>query len=358
MAVSLFQYEKKYKSKNALGFGSSMTTGLIGSYHYGTIITGFNSEYSGIVNSLRNERMEVAERLSEKLADNPSFIGMRNDGVELAWKYEKADILMGGKGSANWNRSERAEILERGRVRGAEGHHGKNVADHPEKQADPDNIRFYKSKEQHLKEGHDGDFRNSSEMKEIDKERMLARTNAKRVVAKELTGIAITAGIAFGIGASIEVISTLAREGISIRTVKIALKNGLKAGLKCAAFAVGTYLISRVISFALQKVVGISAAWANCLASPIISAVFAGVEFFILKKGGYSTIEALKKAAINAAIRIAIWALGFIPYCGAALSIAANIIYTGVELAIGIKEAKFYKELEVKTVEWSLPQFA
>ena len=39
------------------------------------------------------------------------------------------------------------------KVRGAEGHHQKNVADHPEDQGDPDNIKFYKSRKEHLEKG-------------------------------------------------------------------------------------------------------------------------------------------------------------------------------------------------------------
>lgn len=358
MATSLFQFEKNYKKKSTVGLNSSMVAGMIGSYHFGTVISGFNSEYSSFVNSLRSERNGVAERLANRLADNPSYIGMRSEGVDLAWKYEKADIQMGGKGSANWNESQRAEILETGRVRGSEGHHGKNVADHPQDQADPDNIRFYKSREEHLADGHKGDWQNSSDMPKQDKELMLRLTNTKRVVIKELTGIGITAGIAFGLGASIEVVSTLAREGISLSTVKLALKSGVKSGLKCAAFAVGTYVMSRVISFALEKVVGIGAAWANGIASPIVSAIFAGVEFIILQKSGYSTTAALKKSATHAAIRIAIWALGFIPYCGKILSFVATVIYTGYEVGSGIKEAKFIKELEIKTIEWAKPVYA
>lgn len=358
MATSLFQYEKQYHNRKTIGVNSSMNMSLLTSQRFGMVISGYNSQCSSFINNLRTERMNVANRLSEKLADNPSFTGMRNEGVRLAWKYEQADIQMGGKGSAKWTLEERKEILDRGSVRGAEGHHGKNVADNPEKQADPDNIHFYKDKQKHLQEGHDGDWKNSSEMPEYDKEKMLVRTNAKRVVLKELQGISMTAGIAFGIGASIEAISTLAREGISIRTVRLAIKNGLKAGIKCAAFAVGTYLISRLISKILEKAVGISAAWAGEIASPIVTAIFACVEVFMLKKAGYSTFEAIKKATINALIRIGIWALSLIPYCGAVLSIVANVIYTGFEFVISIKEANFYKELEQRSVEWALPQFS
>ena len=117
----------------------------------------------------------------------------------MAWKYEKADVEMGGNGTANWNESQKQEILERGSVRGAEGHHQRNVAAHPEDQADPDNIKFYKSRKEHLEEGHHGDFHNESDAPPIDKEAKLEHTNRTRVIRNELKG----AGIAAVIGLSL-----------------------------------------------------------------------------------------------------------------------------------------------------------
>lgn len=357
MALSLYQYERQYKSKNNTNF-SSMTTGLISANHFGTIVTGFNSQYNGFVNSLRVERSEITEKLAGKLAENPSFVGMRNDGVNLAWKYEQADVQMGGKGSADWTEEQRQEILDHGKVRGAEGHHGKNVADHPEDQADPDNIKFYKSRNQHLEEGHDGNWQNESDMPKTDKEAMLRRTNQRRVVKKELEGIALSAAIGFGVGASIEVISTLAREGVSIRTVRLAFVNGLKAGLKSAAFAVGSHVLARVINFALQKVPGISAAWANVIGTPIVMAIFSAIEFFILKKNGFTTMDAIKQVIKDAAIRLVIWAISFIPYAGSYISLAANLAYTAFGFVKEHHDARFDKELNMKMVMWSLPEFA
>ena len=357
MALSLYQYERKMKSNNISDF-SSMTSGLIIANQFSGVVTDFNSQYSEIVNTLRIERSNIAERLATKLADNPSFIGMRGEGVNLAWKYEQADIKMGGSGSADWNEEQRREILDTGKVRGAEGHHGKNVADHPEDQADPDNIKFYNSRPQHLEEGHDGNWQNESDMPKTDKEAILRRTNSRRVVNKELQGIALSAAIGFGIGASIEVISTLAREGVSIKTVRLAFVNGLKAGLKSAAFAVGAHVLSRVINFALQRVPGMTAAWANIIGTPIVMAIFSAIEYYILKKNGYTSLDAFKQVIKDAAIRLVIWAISFIPYCGSYISLAANLAYTAFGFVKEQKEAKFDKELNLKMVQWSLPEFA
>lgn len=96
---------------------------------------------------------EIANKVAEGLAKDSEYTGARNDAVKLAWDYEKADVEMGGRGSSDWDDAQCQEIKETGKVRGAEGHHQKNVADHPEDQGDPDNIKFYKSRKEHLEKG-------------------------------------------------------------------------------------------------------------------------------------------------------------------------------------------------------------
>ena len=48
------------------------------------------------------------------MALDSTYKSSRSQGVKLAWKYEKADVEMGGNGTANWNESQKQEILERG----------------------------------------------------------------------------------------------------------------------------------------------------------------------------------------------------------------------------------------------------
>lgn len=135
---------------------------------------------------------------------------------------------MGGSGSANWNKSQQQEILENGSIRGAEGHHQRNVADHPYDQANPDNIKFYESRQEHLQNGHNGDWRNESDAPMIDKDEMLRHTNRKRVIGNELKGVGIAAIIGFATGASIGFIVTLAQNGLSPESFKLAAIEGGK----------------------------------------------------------------------------------------------------------------------------------
>lgn len=81
----------------------------------------------------------------------------RSDAVALAWEREKALILQ-GKGTRDWNERQQREILERGSVRGFEGHHMISVQISDELAGDPDNIQFLTWRE-HL-QAHGGNYFN------------------------------------------------------------------------------------------------------------------------------------------------------------------------------------------------------
>lgn len=216
-------------------------------YRTRTTTIGYNRQCKNYIDTLGVKKAEFQSKINEKLATDPNYTGARQNGVSLAWEYEKADIEMGGRGSNNWNESEQQDILSRGTVRGAEGHHQKNVADHPEYQADPDNIKFYRSKKEHLQKGHDGDWKNESDAPKIDKEEMLKNTNRKRVFKNELRGAGLAALIGFATGASIGFIVSLAQNGISPESIKGALKDGGIFGVEGAALSIVSYGISRLV---------------------------------------------------------------------------------------------------------------
>lgn len=357
MRPSLFQYEKKYNNRKSIAQSSSLGVGFVGASRVGVVVSGYNAQFQSLYSSLNAERADVANKLADKLSTDPSYTGMRSKGVDLAWKYEKADVQMGGKGSNNWNQAERKELLHHGRIRNKPGHHEKNVADHKELQADPDNIKFFDSTEDHLMEGHGGDFRNSTDAPLIDKNKMLRMTNTKRVVKQELQGIGLVAAVSFGIGASIEIIATLAVEGISADSVKASLINGAKAGLKSAVIGIGTYTVTRIVSSVLQRVFNLGQAFAQTSAVVIVGIGFAVGEFILLKKQGYSTKDAAIAAGKSLLMGLGIYALSQIPYCGAYLAVAASIIYISFTIAKDVHQQKFLKDLDYKAVLWNAPIF-
>lgn len=213
----------------------------------------YNNECNAVRESLRAEAAENQSALNGMLQTDPGFVGYRSKGVSMAYKYEAADIKMGGNGSANWNKSQCSEIIERGGVRGAEGHHIENVANNPELQTNPDNIKFFKDRKSHLYEGHGGDFRNESHGPLIDKDKMLLKTNNKRVLKNEAKGALYAAGAGAAMGVIESVYDTCKKEGLNGKSVQKGLKNSAKPALVKAAVAGGSYLVSRGLSYLLKK---------------------------------------------------------------------------------------------------------
>lgn len=183
--------------------------------------------------------------LDTKLRENPGFVGYRSKGVELSYEYEVADVKMGGRGAANWSRPERLELLKTGRVRGSEGHHTNNVANHPELQTNPDNITHYKNRKEHLEKGHGGDFRNESSGPLVSKDDMLRKTNNRRVTKNEIKGVSfsVLGGAIYGMGMS--VVNTWKEDGISYESTKKGIKKSGKLVVKYSATALLAYSVFR-----------------------------------------------------------------------------------------------------------------
>lgn len=86
----------------------------------------------------------------------------RTKAVREAWKKEQDLVRRTGRGTRNWTKAEKKELLETGKVKGYEGHHINSVKDNPHLAGDPRNIKFVKGRAEHLKE-HGGNFRNPTQ---------------------------------------------------------------------------------------------------------------------------------------------------------------------------------------------------
>lgn len=82
----------------------------------------------------------------------------RQSAVRKAWKEEQVRVSE-GYGTRRWTKDEQKEILERGAVKGYEGHHMKSVSLYPEYAGDSNNIQFL-NEEEHLYGAHKGDYHN------------------------------------------------------------------------------------------------------------------------------------------------------------------------------------------------------
>lgn len=318
----------------------------------------YNEQLINHLTKFNDLRTTYNQELSQFLDGN----GIRNAntyrqrGVSMAWKYEKADIEMGGRGSENWDKQEQQQILDKGRVQGAEGHHQQNVADHPTEQSNPDNIKFFRTREQHLEEGHGGDFHNESDAPMSDKDQMLKDTNTRRVIGNELKGTGIAAAIAFVAAFSISFIVAAAQDGITPEAFKNASINGGNGAIIGAAgFAVGRIVANHItpaIVHALEKVgINVTENLSNACTMGItgiaIVAVVSIVQFIHLKRKGYTTKKALLQVAKSASLSLlTIFATSLI--CAKFGSMVAS--YVGIAISVGFIIYSIYKYYRNKKI--------
>lgn len=343
---------------------------------FATISTtnGFNTQCNDIIQHLGELTRRYNAKVLAELANNPDFRGARQSGVKLAWKYEKASVEMGGKGTANWNKEQRQQIMDKGSVKGAEGHHQQNVADHPESQADPNNIKFYKSKQEHLLKGHQGDFKNESDAPMIDKEQRLRQDNRNRVMKNEIKGAGIAALIAFATSASISAIISLAQNGISPESIKQSAKAGLRAGMEASTVALLSYGASRALGQLIQQAItGQLENWGieitEKLATSINTGVIGSITIIIssvylyvkLRLNGTSRNAALKAVGRQAVVSVAILAVTIVVQsayggpAGVAVGIGISAIMLSYSMYGIFHDKKLMDRIHTYTIEKSRP---
>ena len=80
----------------------------------------------------------------------------RQNAVRQAWKEERSKVC-DGIGTRKWTADEQEELINRGAVRGYEGHHMKSVSLYPEYAGNSNNIQFL-NEEEHLYGAHKGNY--------------------------------------------------------------------------------------------------------------------------------------------------------------------------------------------------------
>lgn len=286
-----------------------LATGLYSHQSFSTIQTTnqYNEQFETVFAELNQRRQDLQSKVGTLPPGDTSY---RNNGVGLAWRYERAEIEMGGSGSGNWTDTQRQEIINSGKVRGSEGHHINSVKAHPDQQANPDNIEFVRDRDEH-RQRHDGDFKNPTEGEFVDRNKRLEDTNNERVFKNELTGIGLAAAIGLGVGFTIGVATTLAQHGISTDSIKLAAGTGLKTGIEASGLAAVSHtIVSKVgesISNAVSQIlidrIGFQVT-ENILkmcqmgtVGVISSIVFSSWLFLKLKFQGHDSKVALSKAS-------------------------------------------------------------
>ena len=334
--------------------------------NYGTTTVGYNNQFNSLLDSLNVRRTELAQTVQENLSQNPNYTGSRNAGVKLAWQYEKADIEMGGNGSVNWTPDEKEQILnsKTGTVSGAEGHHQKNVIDHPEHQANPDNIKFYKTRQEHLQDGHNGNFQNESDAPFINKDKMLENTNHRRVLLNEIRGASISAAIGFGVALTISAVVELASMGIESVDVGDLVLHSLRSGVEGGTISSLVYCSGRMVSSFIQEhgidLLTKSGALINYAAVGAVSiALVSTIQFIKMKMNGVETSEAFKQVGKSALYSTSILIVSIIAqglyggYAGLIVSTSVGLVV----LSVNVVHSSHKRKLNNRIREYAIEEY-
>ena len=366
---------KSAATRVGAGMTASITATSIITPHIASTTTGFQYQARTRIAQLDLLKEQYRNEVISRLADNPNYTGSRSKGVSLAWEYERTDIEWGGRGSENWTRTERQEILRRGTLGGAEGHHQKNVSAHPEEQANPDNIKIYRTKDEHLQKGHGGDFHNDTDAPMKDKTQMLKDTNNERVLKNELFGAGLAAVIAFATTTSITFIIDCAQNGWEPENRKKALRGAVKVGMEGTAVTMVSYAISRILmepvrNWAIDVIAkvfkhNVGEAGRTTIGSGIAAAVVIIVTAIYiyrkLRKSGVSRKEALQIVAKRTALSVLITGIILsIQYSyGNVWAIVAGLILTagqvGYTIYLNAKEKELLERIQHLIIEKTYP---
>lgn len=369
-----------FSSAYAGGTGAIATSAIV--HNTATVTNQFNSELNGYLSYFQQVRASDAVNLNLAEANQIA----RNRGVYRAWQYEKADISMGGNGSENWNAQEKQDILDnvdmvnqnscRSGVRGAEGHHQKNAADHPEYQADPDNIKFYRSHEEHRIKGHQGNFQNETDAPMRDKDQMLKNTNSKRVSKNEWHGLKLAVAIGVGVGFTIGFAVEIAKAGITPESLKTAFFVGAKSGIETGALSIVGYGLGRTIgdlatsallvglpNLGIQVTENIAKMCSMGTVGLLTITIFSVYQFAKLKIQGVSTKDAFISVGRQALFSLSLLAVSIVAQgvfggvAGIIVSTSIGIIFITYSVVDIVHQRKFSEYIREYMIERCKPVF-
>lgn len=278
---------------------------------------------------------------------NPGYRddGLSQSAISGAWKTEKYELELGGKGTANWTKDERQMILEKGRLEGVEGHHQQSVKYHSEEQANPDNIKFYKTREEHLREGHNGDFKNESDAPMYDRRQRLIDTKRRSVIKNEVIGASIVAVVSFITTAGLRFVIEMVKSNRNPEDVKNARNLALREGAEATGYALLSYGLGKLAVYGGMKVLehfGIELSKKSMLwfqggiAAAAIAIGLGVITYFRMRNMGYDRKESLLQAGKATGVSFGIAMISLMVSINIGMSWAI-----GVNVAIAICSASY-----------------
>jgi hypothetical protein len=217
-----------------------------------TIVDSTKSQLNNLLNDFNSRRVVNARLLKQRMSVNPYDDSLRSRAVDLAWDYERAEVMFGTNGSRDWSAEQLKELIETGKISGAEGHHIFDVSSNLGKQVNPDNIMFAKTAEEHLNVFHRGDYDNPTTGEYINRNQRLSNAANQNIVVNELSALLNSAGMGFLLGSVTEAVYQI----INNKDKTIDSKKVLSNGLFGSTIASGTHLTFRIIGGEISTLIG------------------------------------------------------------------------------------------------------
>lgn len=355
-------------------------------------INSYNAQFQTIYSTLNEARINTEKALSELLVNNSSADTMRNTGVSQMWDYLKAEAQMGGN-SSGFTPEQQQELLERGKVRSFEGHHTNSVATHPELQSNPDNVvpleehRFDDGPREHFA-AHENNWRNPTQGPLVDRNQILTDTNNQRVserqleikternniIKNELVGLGAAIAIGFGIGFTIGFIATLAKNGLSIESVRTASIAGLKIGSTSAIIGGISYGITRTIgeivtgsltnsisNFGIEITKNITQMCSMCSIGLLSIVLYSTYQFVKLKRMGYTAKDALIRVGRQALFSLTVLFVSIVAqgiwggHAGVIVSTSIGLVVVSYKCIQSVHMKKTAEKIQLYTINKCCP---
>lgn len=218
-----------------------------------TIVDSTKSQLNNLLNEFNSRRVVNARLLKQRMSINPNDDSLRSRAVDLAWDYERAEVIFGTNGSRDWSVEQLKELVETGKISGAEGHHIFDVSSNLGKQVNPDNIMFAKTAEEHLNVFHRGDYDNPTTGEYINRNQRLTNAANQNILIYELSALLNSAGIGFLLGSITEAVYQI----INNKDKTIDSKKVLNNGLIGSTIASGTHLTYRLIGGEISSLISV-----------------------------------------------------------------------------------------------------
>jgi hypothetical protein len=302
--------------RSFISMGATQGTGAIVAQNAST----FTSKALSLYRPLQEEQRFLMGKIKQSLPTRRTPLA--DQAVELAWRFERAVLELGGKGTREWTIDQVNEILAYGKPSNHtgfvsdrfEGHHINNVANNPLQQGDPDNISFLTRKE-HL-DAHSGDWHTSTSGRIHNRSYLIK----ERAIYSELLGLGIMVGIGFGIGVAFSLLNKsagigehllhgidgAAMSGLSHVGGRLAahllLKASLYEAIGLAGVGVAGSIVAALYTFAKLKHVGVRTSEALGVAGAQFGVSLVGVFITTIAKLLWGTAGALWAALAFAAL--------------------------------------------------------